>query len=395
MSNPGKVEAAARLERLRGFLRSDPSNLNLALDAAALAREVGDLKVEEQLLSAIADHHPDNAEIGHALGINALQQRDYRRAAVCFEALLAIGHDHPALRYNLAFARMYAHEPQAAVDALVGFADADWAQLPQAHKLFAQAAYHVDEDGPARSISHLQRYLAVMADDIDAQGLLALVLFDDDRTDEAERQVQATLLRRPDEPSALLAQGGIALERQEHRLAAESFGTVLQGEPENGRAWSGLAFAHMLGLDMAAAKQAFLKAVQFMPDHIGTWHGLAWLQIMDNDLAGAQQSFDKAMALDRNFGETHGGLAVIAALQGRTEDAQRLAQVGRRLNPQGFSAPYAESLLLVRAGQGEKAGEIVNRLLDSSVVEGGLSTRELTAALLARRRRDAAQEPRQ
>lgn len=393
MSQPGKVDPAARLERLQVFLRTDPANANLALDAAAMARELGNLKAEGEILAAIAARHSDNAEIGHALGINALQQRDFRGAAVCFEALLASGHDHPAIRYNLAFAQFHAGNPQAAVQALASFTDADWEQLPQAHKLFAQAAHHIDEDGLSRTISHLQQYLAIKPDDAEAHGLLALALFDDDLIEEAEQRIQATLQREPKEPNALLAQGGLALERQDHRLASESFQSVLQRRPSNGRAWSGLGFAHMLNLDFPASHEAFAKAVEFMPDHIGTWHGLAWLQMMNNDLAGAQHSLDKAMALDRNFGDTHGSMAVIAAIQGRTDDAKRMARRGRGLNPQSFSARYAESLLLARAGDRERAGEIIKTLLASSTKEGAPSTSELATALLERRRRDAEKPP--
>lgn len=393
MSEPGKVEAGARLERLRSYLRTDPANRQLALDAAAAARDAGNLQEESEILAAISAHHPDNAEIGHALGINALQRRDFRKAALCFDALLAAGHDHPVVRYNLAFAQLYAGDAQAAVDALAGFSESDWAQLPLAHKLFAQAAHHVDGDDLSRSISHLRQYLAVRADDAEARGLLALVCYDDGRSDEAEQQVLATLQRQPDEPNALLAQGSLALERQDRRQAAESLDAVLERQPQNGRAWSGRAFAHMLNLDFPAAQAAFLKAVEHMPDHIGTWHGLAWLQMLNNDLAGAQRSLDKAMELDRNFGDTHGSLAVIAALQGRSDDAKRMARRGRGLNPRSFSARYAESLLLAHGGEREKAAEIIKTLLTSSPIEGGQATSELVAALLQRRQQDAASAP--
>nr|WP_301334446.1 tetratricopeptide repeat protein [Solimonas sp. SE-A11] len=386
----GNADAATRLQRLRGFLQADPGNLRLVQDAAAVARDLRDLDAEREILGSGLAHHPEDAALGHTLGVNALERRDFRNAAICFDTLLAAGHEHPAIRYNLAFAQFYAGFPQAAIDALADFSDADWAQLPQAHKLFAQAAHYVDDEGLQRTILHLQKYLAVKDDDAEAHGLLALALFDDNLAEEAEQRIQATLQRRPDEPHALLAQGGLALERQDHRQAAESFDAVLRQQPQNGRAWSGRAFAHMLNLDFTPAQEAFLKAVEHMPDHIGTWHGLAWLRIMNNDLAGAQQSLDKAMALDRNFGDTHGSMAVIAALQGRTDEAKLMARRGRGLNPQSFSARYAESLLLARFGEREQASEVVRKLLASSVVEGGLSAGELTAALLERRQRDAA-----
>ncbi|AXQ28045.1 hypothetical protein D0B54_04870 [Solimonas sp. K1W22B-7] len=370
-------------------MRADPANVSLALDAAAMARETEDLKAEGEILAAIASRHPDNAEIGHALGINALQQHDFRRAAVCFEGLLAAGHDHSALRYNLAFAQFYARAPQAAVDALAGFTDADWAELPQAHKLFAQAAHHVDEDGLERTISHLQKYLAVNGEDAEAHGLLALALFDDDLIEQAEQRILATLQRQPDEPNALLAQGGLALERQDSRLASESFEGTLKRQPANGRAWSGRGYAYLLDFDFPASRTAFEKAVEFMPDHIGTWNGLAWVQILLGDLAGAQQSLEKAMALDRNSADVHGSMAVIAAMQGRSDEGRLMARRARGLDAKSFSARYAESLLADRAGEGDRAQQIFQDMLSDSTVENGASVRELAAALMQRQQREA------
>ena len=122
-----------------------------------------------------------------------------------------------------------------------------------------------------------------------------------------------------------------------------------------------------------------------MPDHIGTWHGLAWLQILSGDLLAAEASFGKALAIDRNFGDTHGGLAVVAALQGRTDECRRMIRRALGLNPRSFPARYAESLLLAKAGDREKSADIVRQLLTSAPSDGGASVEVLVAALLERR----------
>lgn len=380
-----KTEGSSRYQRLRGYLASDPSNLTLALDTAAAAREAGDLQSEQEVLRDIAEKHPDNSALTFALGTNALNRRDFRYAEVCFDSMLAGGTEHPAIRYNLAFARFYGGDYEAVLRVLDPMSEADWAQVPQAHKLYAQAAHHVDEDDLSRSISHLERYLATHQDEPEARGLLALAYFDDDRNEDAERQLLAALQRQPGEPNALLVQGGLALERQDQRLAQESFQTIIDVQPHNGRAWSGLAFAHLLNLDFPTATEAFGHAVEHMPDHIGTWHGLAWLQILSGDLLAAEASFGKALAIDRNFGDTHGGLAVVAAMQGRTDECRRMIRRALGLNPLSFPARYAESILLAKVGDGEKSAEIVRQLLTSSPSEGGASVELLVAALLERR----------
>lgn len=66
---------------------------------------------------------------------------------------------------------------------------------------------------------------------------------------------------------------------------------------------------------------------------------------MRGELAEAEQTFRKALALDRNFGESHGGLAVVSALQGKKSEAEEGVQRALRLDPEGLSARYAEMVL--------------------------------------------------
>lgn len=381
------IDAASRYQRLRGFLNADPANLRLALDAAAAAREGLDYKSEREVLEIAAQQHPDNAEVAFTLGTNALVLRDYRKAEACFDSLLAAGDAHQAVRYNLAFARLRLGAHQGVIDALEPYTDDDWAQVPQAHKLYAQAAHFVDDEGLDRSITHMQKYVATAENDAEARGLLALMLFDDDRNDDAEGQIQAALLLSPTEPNALLAQGGIALERQEPRAAGDAFGAVVKNQPANGRAWSGLAFARMLDLDFPGAEKAFALAVEHMPNHIGTWNGLAWLQIVKGDLDGAEKSLQKAMDIDRNFGDTHGGLAVVAAMRGKTDEARLSARRALGLTPDSASARFAETVLQARAGNNTKAREIYAGLVNDKL--GGTATvREMAVALMQRRHAD-------
>lgn len=391
MTTSSVAEARQRFERLRRYLEADPQNRGLALDAAAAARQAGELQAERELLEAALVRHPDDDQIAYALGINALDLRDFRKAQVYFDSLLQ-KHAHPAIRYNLAFAQFYDGQPQAAVQTLKGLAEPDWPQLPQARKLLAQALHHVLEDDLTPAIEQLVEYLQAQPQDAEARGLLALICFDDDRTADAEVHAKAALDRTPDEPYAHLALGGIALEQQDAVAAREHFEQVLARQPQNGRAWSGLAFARMLDLNLDAAYEAFETAVRHMPDHIGTWHGLAWLQILRGDLAGAQASLDRAMAIDRNFGDTHGGMAVIAALQGRTDEAQRMIRRALGLNPGSFPARYAQSLLLSRAGEGRKAEDIVRTLVSSPMQEGGPDVQTLVRSLIERKQAAARDE---
>jgi Flp pilus assembly protein TadD len=86
---------------------------------------------------------------------------------------------------------------------------------------------------------------------------------------------------------------------------------------------------------------------------------------LEGDLAGAAHSFERAFAIDRTFGETHGGLALVHALRGDRLAAEESIKRATRLDPQGVSARYARSVLLLDEGRSEDAQTIVDGILQS------------------------------
>ena len=131
-----------------------------------------------------------------------------------------------------------------------------------------------------------------------------------------------------------------------------------------------------------AARHHLELAVTCMPEHIGTWHLLAWVHIMRGDVPSARVAFDRALLLDRNFGETHGGLAVIACLEGREADARASIKRATRLDPRGLSAQYARMLLFQRHGQHKESQEVLEVVMARPVARSALQYRDLVVAHL-------------
>jgi len=63
--------------------------------------------------------------------------------------------------------------------------------------------------------------------------------------------------------------------------------------------------------------------------------------------------------LDRNFAETHGGLASVAALRGETAAAERGIKVALGLNSGCLSAQFARSVLMARSGDAAGAAQLI------------------------------------
>jgi tetratricopeptide (TPR) repeat protein len=222
--------------------------------------------------------------------------------------------------------------------------------------LRARCLYHLQR--PQDAIADLEAHLGVSPDDAEAHGLLALLSYEQGGTDAACEHVDAALQRDPEQVEALLTRAYVSSDALKLHVARVSFDTAVRVDPRCGRGWLGLALLDLCESRAVEAKRNVQAAASYMPQHIGTWHVLAWANITLGDVAGAQAAFDEALVLDRNFGETHGGLAVIAALQGRDEEARVSVRRALRLDPQALSPKYAEILLLQREGRHEDASVV-------------------------------------
>lgn len=100
------------------------------------------------------------------------------------------------------------------------------------------------------------------------------------------------------------------------------------------------------GLAAAPVRADQAHAVVAMPDHIGTWHALAWAQLLLGDVQAAEASYRSALALDRNFGKSHGGLAIVELLTDRLPEGEASMNRALKLDPGAVSGRYAKSLWL-------------------------------------------------
>jgi Tfp pilus assembly protein PilF len=140
----------------------------------------------------------------------------------------------------------------------------------------------------------------------------------------------------------------------------------------------------MFALDLPRARTEFEKAVANMPEHIGTWHALAWCQILMKDLDGAAANFERALSLDRNFAESHGGRAVVAALQKRTDVAGESASVALRLDPHCLSALYAKAILSGEIKDAASFRQFAEGVLQGQPAPGGGNMRDVLARMQRR-----------
>ena len=206
-------------------------------------------------------------------------------------------------------------------------------------------------------------------DSTQTHGLLALLLYDKGRWDDAGTHATMALQYEPRQLEALLVRACLYCDagKHEYTRAQECFRTLLEHHPDCGRAWLRLALLEFSQLRFDSARRHIERATRYIPGHIGTWHVLAWIHLLQQEVSAAKAAFQQSLALNRNFAETHGGLAVVAALQGHDIEARASIKRALRLDQRSLAARFAQLLLLKREGRETEA----DALLRSVVVNHG------------------------
>lgn len=331
-----------RLDRFDGYLRQDPENTTLAVEAFELALSLGLHERAGAYLDVAQASAGDDSYL------------TYRRGAW----LAAQGRWDEALALQQDLCRRHPEDADLAVAqaSLLHYAgrhdeaEALWSALQAAGRLPDHAWAN-----RLRTLHFLGRLneglaLAGMAVDLlrkqpEAAGVLSLMAVDAGDFVVARQWSELALAVESPSLEALTARGALALAAKDAAGALAALGPVVQGRPNEGRAWSSMGIAHLLLQDANAAQAAFLRATDLMPGHIGSWHGLGWARLLGRDQTGAATAFQRALELDRNFGESHGAVAIGHALAGQRDLAEHHIELALRLDPASLSARFAQAAL--------------------------------------------------
>jgi Flp pilus assembly protein TadD len=356
-------ENKQQLERGEANLAADPGNPHLLAMVIDLSIACGDFERAARHVDAARLAHPEDTYLRARNGDLHLARQQWAQAAAIFQDLLVQRAD-VNLAYNLAYALHGQGRHADAWTTMEPYLDAP-ELAPAMIALMVRVLHHLVRGGEA--IALVETHLEHCRSDSGFLAAASLVCLDGGRLDLAERLSGAALARDDGPPplEALVTVGSLALARNDGAAARDIFERVLARQPLEGRSWSGMGTASLLQRDFGAAQAQLERAVACLPRHIGSWHLLGWSRIFNEDLSGAEQAFQQALDLDRNFGESHGGLAVVRALQGRRGEAEAAIELARRLDPNGLSASYANMVLSGQTRDADRFPILVRRLLSS------------------------------
>jgi tetratricopeptide (TPR) repeat protein len=368
----GPPKYSARLERLLGFIERDPNNLALLDDAAAQALDDGAPQIASDLLTRRAVIAPPPARILNLEGLAALAQQRHEDAARIFTALKEQGEQDPALRFNLAWALAMLNRY---AEALALLDDAVIAASPRGPKLKIHMMHHLAQYDEA--LAEGARLAALYPSDTALLGALATLAMDAERADLALDYAK----RAGDDPEGRAVIGMLALGEQDLKTSLAAFDAALARQPRSPRAWVGKGLGLLAGGDVAAGTEAIDRGAELFGDHIGSWIAAGWAHYTAGDIAKAKARFERALAIDPNFAESHGALAVIAIAEGRLEDARRSCDIALRLDRNCFGGALAKSMLLDQAGHAQAAQKIRDIAMAAPVGPKGETLLQMLAGM--------------
>lgn len=378
MSSSETANLQARLGRLEGYLREDEDNLGLLDECVELAFRLGKLEEARTRAERALSLAPGDPRFLFRLANVCIAERRLDDAERILSNLKDAGTEPPVVCYNLAYVQVLRRNYSEAA-ALLGEILARPGCPPEAESLLMRSLHGAGRIEEALEIA--QRRLQSHPADGKARGIASLLYLDKGDLEQAGSLAAQALETEPENMEALVAHGSVALAKEKPRDARLDFERALALNPRDGRAWSGLALSDMFGLDLPRAYAGFRKAVANMPEHIGTWHALAWCQILMKDLEGAAASFEHALSLNRNFAESHGGRAVVAALQHRSDAAKESVEIALRLDPACLPARYAQAILSGEVKDSASFRRFAEKVLQGQAAPGGGDMRAMLARM--------------
>lgn len=230
-------DAAAELETL---LRAKPDHKAASLLLADCRLQLGEWSRVIAILDPLLEQDPENQAILYMLGTALMRERQYERGQRVLDRILREG-DTAQARLVLAIASREANDDIAAEKELRRALELD-PNLPTANGILGDVLTRMG-DAPG-AVAALRREVAVNPSHFDSHLLLALLLRQDTRYDEARAHVEKALLLRARDPGARYQLALLEIATGELEKARGVLEALVKEEPSFTEAHVSLAMAY-------------------------------------------------------------------------------------------------------------------------------------------------------
>jgi Tfp pilus assembly protein PilF len=352
------------LDQLEGYLSIDPDNDTLRVSAFEVALHSGQLARAKAHLDAARGDQACLPAWGLRRAHWLIASRDWAAARMQLQALRQLANAPPSLIecsiHDEALVALLASEWDHGIELLEPLARGARC-APALQALWLRLLHRAGRLQEAFDAA--QRWDEQATITLEAKAVASLVALDSGDLRASKRWSDAALVQRPQALEAMVARASVAMGEQDAQRARSLLVPAVQRHPDDGRVRSAMGFTLLLQGQLEDASREFQVALALMPSHVGTWHGLGWCELLQQRHTLALDAFENALVLDRNFAETHGGIAVVHARCGNRDAASEAIERARRLDRHGFAARYAQAVLDGKADDGETVLELAGSVL--------------------------------
>ena len=369
-----QIEIEAKLSKFNDFLAADPNNLNLLADIIDSNIYLKNYDEAKNKISDALNIEKDNPYFRLRLSTVLIAEADYEGSIAITSDLILNNFIDPEIKFNHGYALALNGQYEEAKEPLLDlYINQHHFQLLPATLI--RTLHHLGEFDEAIEIakSHVENH----PEDGSVAGMLSLLYFDNDDFSNAQTAAANALKLAPNNLDALVSAAGSYIGDEKIDEASEVLKRALTLEPNNGRVLAKIGLINMLNQDLSAAEVNMQKALKAMPEHIGSWHVLGWIQILQQKINEAEFTFNHALDLDRTFGESHGGLAVIEAIKGNWAKADEYSKVAKKLDGAVMSTYYVAILKLQAEGKGDDAAKLINTIMSTNKLPNGATFQDL------------------
>jgi Flp pilus assembly protein TadD len=326
-----RQSAARAAESLAAFLEKYPQSREVRLAHARLL--VGERRYEEaraefeKLLAA----YPDNGDVLYAVGLLAMQLRDYATAETSLQRLLDMGYRDPdSLRFTLG----QAAEEQKKWDEAIRW----YGSIRRGDQLLASRLRIAHVIARRGKITEARAYLRTLEtsgpERVQVLIAEAQMLRDANRNGEAYDLLGKALKAQPEQPELLYDHAITAEKLERFDVLEASLRKLIKLKPDYAHAYNALGYSFAdRNLHLSEAHKLIERALELSPEDYYIIDSMGWVLYRMGDLKGAVEHLRRAYD-GRPDAEIGAHLGEVLWKMGNRGEAERIWQEALKRHPE-------------------------------------------------------------
>lgn len=317
-----RAQPAAAIDRLAGFLAKNPGSREVRINYARAL--IGEKRYPEARgeFDTLLKAHPDNSDVIYAVGLLAVQSRDFDIAESSLKRLLSSGYRDPnSVRYTLG---QIAEERKDFVRAR------EWYQAIPGGEYFVSSrlryAQTLSKEGKLDAARGFLRTQAAADGGQQVQFVIAeaQLLRESAMHADAFKLLGDALAKSPDQTELLYDHALTAEKLEKFDVLEANLRKIIKIQPNHAHAYNALGYSLAdRNLRLDEARKLIEKALELAPDDYAIVDSMGWVLYRQGDRDGALGYLRKAFR-GRPDGEIAAHLGEVLWQSGQREEAERI-----------------------------------------------------------------------